>query len=816
GEAAIAEELETLLIDATRIRLRADVPVGAYLSGGFDSSATTALARLFPGAGLRTFSVAFESPEFDESEHQRRVVAALRTDHTSVRCTRADIAWRFPDVIRHTERPVLRTAPAPLYLLSRHVRSSGFKVVVTGEGADEVLGGYDIFKEAKVRRFWARRPASRWRPLLLSRLYPYLEGVQRQPQAYLQAFFGTGLESVDDPLFSHLPRFRLTARAKAFFSADLRAELRGYDAMAELRESLPPEFGAWHPLSQAQYLETAHLLPGYILSSQGDRVAMANAVEGRFPFLDHRVVDPAAPQAEGPAREAPPEARRRQVLARRDRRAPEAAVPLARERVLHGSRRARIRALAAVARRARALGPVRPGRGGEARVEVRPRLGPDRHRRQHGAGRHPVDAAAREPFRRRRPGPCARRRGNRFCVDKEAPCSRPTSARQSEPSSTTTSCSGKASRRSPTTHLSWMPGSSTRPASSSSCPTSRTRGASRSQTTRWCRRTSIRSAAWSPTCSASATTRARCARVPCPRSPGPEEPSHAGRGLPGREPAAPSGQDRAGRGRRAPLLRRPGRRREPLRERAARARPRARRPRRHLPEQLGRGGGLDLRHAEGRRRVQRGEPGHQGGQARVAPREVPRDGAGDRAQAAARRGRGHPASALARARAGRGRARPARRAGRVGRGARRGRRGAGRRPRHRRRPRDDRHHLGLDRRAQGRDDDAPERGRRRDLDHDVPAELARGPRAVGAAARLRLRPVPGADEREGRRDARAREVVHLSVARAAEAEGRAHHGAAGRADHGRHPAADEGHRSRRFPRPALRHEHRGRAAAGAH
>ncbi|HEY6864830.1 MAG TPA: asparagine synthase (glutamine-hydrolyzing) [Burkholderiales bacterium] len=294
GEAAIAEELEALLIDATRIRLRADVPVGAYLSGGFDSSATTALARLFPGAGLRTFSVAFESAEFDESEHQRQVVAALRTDHTSVRCTRADIASRFPDVIRHTERPVLRTAPAPLYLLSRHVRSSGFKVVVTGEGADEVLGGYDIFKEAKVRRFWARRPASRWRPLLLSRLYPYLEGVQRQPQAYLQAFFGTGLESVDDPLFSHLPRFRLTARAKAFFSADLRAELRGYDAMAELRESLPPEFARWHPLSQAQYLETAHLLPGYILSSQGDRVAMANAVEGRFPFLDHRVVELAA------------------------------------------------------------------------------------------------------------------------------------------------------------------------------------------------------------------------------------------------------------------------------------------------------------------------------------------------------------------------------------------------------------------------------------------------------------------------------------------------------------------------------------------
>ena len=70
--------------------------------------------------------------------------------------------------------------------------------------------------------------------------------------------------------------------------------LRGYDALADLREHLPAEFARWHPLSQAQYLETAHLLPGYILSSQGDRVAMAHAVEGRFPFLDHRVVEFAA------------------------------------------------------------------------------------------------------------------------------------------------------------------------------------------------------------------------------------------------------------------------------------------------------------------------------------------------------------------------------------------------------------------------------------------------------------------------------------------------------------------------------------------
>jgi asparagine synthase (glutamine-hydrolysing) len=166
--------------------------------------------------------------------------------------------------------------------------------VLTGEGADEVFAGYDIFKEAKVRRFCARQPNSRMRPLLLRKLYPYLPRLQGQSQKYLEAFFATGSGSTDDPLYSHLPRFRTTIGAKAFYSQELRESLKGYDALADLRDRLPPEFSRWHPLSQAQYLECAYLMPGYILSSQGDRVAMAHAVEGRFPFLDHRVVELAA------------------------------------------------------------------------------------------------------------------------------------------------------------------------------------------------------------------------------------------------------------------------------------------------------------------------------------------------------------------------------------------------------------------------------------------------------------------------------------------------------------------------------------------
>ena len=294
SEGDIAEELRALLLDATRIRLRADVPVGAYLSGGLDSSIVTAAVNRIRPDRLRTFSVTFESEEFDESNYQQDMVRALGTEHSAVPCTTADIGEAFPAVIRHAERPLLRTAPAPLLRLSELARRSGYKVVLTGEGADEVFAGYDIFKEAKIRRFCAVDPQSKWRPLLLRRLYPYLPQLKGQSQSYLEAFFGAQLDSLDDPLFSHLPRFRTTSGAKVFFSGDLRAALQDYDALQELRDRLPTEFARWHPLSQAQYLEAGHLLPGYILSSQGDRVAMANAVEGRFPFLDHRVVEFAA------------------------------------------------------------------------------------------------------------------------------------------------------------------------------------------------------------------------------------------------------------------------------------------------------------------------------------------------------------------------------------------------------------------------------------------------------------------------------------------------------------------------------------------
>ena len=289
-----AEQLLELLTDATRLRLRSDVPVGAYLSGGLDSSVTTALVKRCTNNHLRTFSVTFGDAEFDESEYQNQVVRFLETDHQAVLCAGDTIARVFPEVIRHTETPVLRTAPAPLFILSKLVRDERFKVVLTGEGADEMLGGYDIFKEAKVRRFCAAQPDSAFRALLFQKLYPDMPNLQAQSLAYRKAFFRVRPEDLSSPFFSHLPRWELTSRLKRFFSHEVRAELEGHDVYADVREMLPDGYCDWSPLCQAQYLETAVLMPGYILSSQGDRMALAHGVEGRFPFLDHRVAELAA------------------------------------------------------------------------------------------------------------------------------------------------------------------------------------------------------------------------------------------------------------------------------------------------------------------------------------------------------------------------------------------------------------------------------------------------------------------------------------------------------------------------------------------
>lgn len=282
-------ELRELIEDAVRIRLRADVPVGCYISGGLDSSGITAIVKTKFNNLLRTFGIRFEAREFDESEHQDYIVSHLGTEHTGILVGNEAIAEHFPDVVWHAEKPLLRTAPVPLFLLSRAVQRARFKVVLTGEGADEIFGGYDIFKEAKIRHFWGRSPSGRSRSLLLGKIYP---DILKDPRiaSNLVKFFGAGLEKSGDPLFSHMIRWQNTSRIKAFFSQELRDAIGCYDGYDEVRGSLPHGFDGWDTVSKSQFLETSIFLSNYLLSSQGDRVSMANGVEMRPPFLDHRII----------------------------------------------------------------------------------------------------------------------------------------------------------------------------------------------------------------------------------------------------------------------------------------------------------------------------------------------------------------------------------------------------------------------------------------------------------------------------------------------------------------------------------------------
>ncbi len=282
--------VQELLSDAIRIRLRADVPVGSYLSGGLDSSGIAAITAKRFNADLRTFGIRFDQDGFDEGEHQKEMASFLGTDHQELYAQSTRIGEVFPRTVWHAEKPVLRTAPVPLLMLSGLVRRGGLKVVLTGEGADEVFGGYSIFKEAKVRRFWAQHPESQMRAALLSRLYDYVFR-DRRAKRFLKSFFADDLNHYDDPLFSHRIRWRNTGRIKAFFSGDLNAAAGMDDTSEQIVRGLPDGFDRLDAVAKAQYIEMKIFLSNYLLSSQGDRMAMANSVEIRLPFLDHRLIE---------------------------------------------------------------------------------------------------------------------------------------------------------------------------------------------------------------------------------------------------------------------------------------------------------------------------------------------------------------------------------------------------------------------------------------------------------------------------------------------------------------------------------------------
>lgn len=290
SESDAAERLEAYLQRSVDLRLRADVPVGVYVSGGLDSSVIGSLA-VDPSRDVQSFGIRFADPKFDETTEQRLVVNHLKTSHHEIYCTASDIQGALAETVWHCEMPMLRTSPVPLFLLSAAVKAANIKCVLTGEGADELLCGYSIFKEDQIRRFWARDPESHMRPALLSRIHHYVGSADAHSNGLWQRFFRTGLTETDHPFYSHLIRWNNTAWTRRFLSPDVREGLSFDNMLRELENELPSDWSEWNSLLRAQYLEIASFMSAYLLPCQGDRVAMAHGVEARYPFLDPDFVE---------------------------------------------------------------------------------------------------------------------------------------------------------------------------------------------------------------------------------------------------------------------------------------------------------------------------------------------------------------------------------------------------------------------------------------------------------------------------------------------------------------------------------------------
>ena len=286
------EEFTSLLNDSVKLRLRSDVPVAAYLSGGIDSSVITCLTKSYKNEMLKTFSVSFADNEFDESNYQKEMVEHINSDHFRLEIDRRDINDNFLDAVYHFERPVFRTAGVPLFLLSKEVNASGIKVVLTGEGADEILFGYDSFKEIKLLEFWNKFPESKLRPLLIKQLYPHLKHYQKSKQFGLIRMFYEGfLDELDNELASLNIRIHNNKAISNYFNKDYNFLIDKEKILEKIKLFLPGNFYSWSSLQKNQFLEMKTLLSGYLLSSQGDRMSLAHGVEGRYPFLDHRIVE---------------------------------------------------------------------------------------------------------------------------------------------------------------------------------------------------------------------------------------------------------------------------------------------------------------------------------------------------------------------------------------------------------------------------------------------------------------------------------------------------------------------------------------------
>ena len=293
SDAEFINGFRSVLDDAVRVRLRADVPVGCYLSGGLDSCAVLGLAAKHRSDPVSAFTLRFDDQAYDEGGIAEEMARRAGADWVPIPISQDELADHFADAIYHAEAACINAHFVAKFLLSRAVRDAGFKVVITGEGSDELLGGYAHFREDMLRHDSAGQ-----NPGEIERLLIQLEQANKvshgllisdeksEGSAMMRRLLGF-MPSMYMPFFS---RFR---RLQPLLNAEYFAPFRGLDPASLLLNNLDIKhrLNGRAPVHQSLYLWSKTLLPGYILTLLGDRMEMAHSIEGRVPFLDHEVAE---------------------------------------------------------------------------------------------------------------------------------------------------------------------------------------------------------------------------------------------------------------------------------------------------------------------------------------------------------------------------------------------------------------------------------------------------------------------------------------------------------------------------------------------
>jgi asparagine synthase (glutamine-hydrolysing) len=279
----LLNDFEAVLLRSVEKRLRADVPVVSYLSGGVDSGTVVALATKTRGRPIPTFTIRIDDPKLDETEPAARVARQIGVDPVVVTCGAADVLETYPELIEAAEGPVVDTSCAALLMLAREVHARGYKVALTGEGSDEWLAGYPWFKLHRLLSFLDMVPGlslSEW----LRRGYLRLSGAPQFPWSFARR----NEEAVCGPN-PWLNLYGLMSLSKLrFFSRPMFEAVADRIPYAELHLNRE-RMCRWHPLHRGLYLSARILLPGLLLQGKGDRVAMHSSIETRYPFLDEEV-----------------------------------------------------------------------------------------------------------------------------------------------------------------------------------------------------------------------------------------------------------------------------------------------------------------------------------------------------------------------------------------------------------------------------------------------------------------------------------------------------------------------------------------------